>query len=326
MVISHDNLPSLLTERIAKIYPELDRKKILLSFTKEHHGSGKSDLTTFRVNKLFEEHESVPTILRKDGIPLSKSPVFIEAFSVTKEKSPRLLKHRSYKEGRIYVQNWSSMIPPLILNPKKDERVLDLSAAPGSKTCQMAGMMANSGQIVAVDRDKVRLARLKKNVKQQNVLNTEVVHGDGRFFFRGNEESFDKALIDAPCSTEARIQVHKPETYYHWSLKYIRKNAALQRALLRSALKSLKPGGEAVYSTCTYAPEENEMVVQSILDDPVLGPQISIAKISSKLPSARPGIESWDGVTFNSKMRNSIRIIPEPGFEGFFICKLRKSS
>jgi len=325
MVISQDNLPSLLIERIAKIYPEIERKKILLSFRKEHHGSGKSDLTTFRVNKLYEGHESVPSLLRKSGIPLNKSPDFIDAFSVTKEKKPRLLKHEAYKNGRIYVQNWSSMIPPLVLKPNQGEKVLDLSAAPGSKTCQMAGMMGNSGEIAAVDRDKVRLARLKKNLKQQNVQNTEVVHTDGRFFFRGKENSFDKALIDAPCSTEARIQVHKPETYYHWSLKYIRKNAALQRALLKSAIKSLKPGGEAVYSTCTFAPEENEMVVQSILDDPVLGPQISIIKINSGLPAGRAGLLSWNGVTFNSNMRNAIRIIPEPGFEGFFICKLRKS-
>ncbi len=296
------------------------------SFNQEHHGSGKSDLTTFRINRLYPNWENVPSILRKSGIPLNRSPKFIDAFSVTKDKADRLLSSDIYKNGRIYVQNWSSMVPPVALDPKPGQEVLDLSAAPGSKTCQMAGMMENRGRLVAVDRDKVRLATLRKNLKQQNVQIAEVVHTDGRFYFKKYGDSFDKVLLDAPCSTEGRIQLNKSWTYSEWSVKNIRKMAALQRALLKSAIKSLRPGGEVVYSTCTFAPEENEMVIQSILDDDLLGPQISVVKFEKDLPAGRPGISSWGEVTFDKAIRNSIRIIPEPGFEGFYLCKLRKSN
>ncbi|WDU83892.1 RsmB/NOP family class I SAM-dependent RNA methyltransferase [Caloramator sp. Dgby_cultured_2] len=142
-----------------------------------------------------------------------------------------------FKEGQIYLQNLSSMIPPIILDPKEGEKVLDVAAAPGSKTTQMAAMMKNMGFILANEADKIRAERLKYNLKLQGVEIAEVRVGKGEKIGEEYPEFFDKVLLDVPCSGEGIISIKDPKTYRGWSLKEVERLFRLQKNYLKAHIK-----------------------------------------------------------------------------------------
>ncbi|WDC84105.1 RsmB/NOP family class I SAM-dependent RNA methyltransferase [Caloramator sp. mosi_1] len=172
-----------------------------------------------------------------------------------------------YKEGYIYIQSLPSMIPPLVLDPKNGEKVLDMTAAPGSKTTQMAAMMNNEGYILANELDKIRCERLKYNVELQGASIVEVVNGRGEQLGDKYPEEFDKVLLDSPCSGEGRFNIKDVKTYRFWSPKEVNRLSNLQKKLMLSAYKALKKGGIMVYSTCTLNRKENEEVLEWALNN-----------------------------------------------------------
>ena len=127
-----------------------------------------------------------------------------------------------YKEGKIYIQSLSSMVPALVLNPQGGEKVLDMAAAPGSKTTQIAALMENKGEIIANDIDSNRIYRLKSVLLAQGVTNTITSRLPGQSLWTKYLEYFDKVLLDAPCSMEGKFDVSDPKTYSHWSLKKVK--------------------------------------------------------------------------------------------------------
>ena len=321
---SISELPAKFIERLQEIIPPDQQHKVLDTFVK-------SKSTSFRINPFRAplRQEAIRS-LRKKGIPIHPVPWYADAFWITEKFRDRLLAHELYASGGIYVQNLSSMIPPLVLNPQAGERILDLTAAPGSKTLQIAALMKEQvspqtpfGQIVAVELVRPRFYRLLRNIKLQGVYGIQPLLYNGERFWRKAPESFDRVLLDTPCSTEGRFHVSNPETYKYWSERKIKEMTRKQKKLLYSAIQCLKPGGELVYSTCSFAPEENEAIITHALKK--FGDAIEILPIELPLDNIQRPLKEWRGQVFPEAVQRALRILPTATMEGFFICHLRKT-
>ena len=227
--------------------------------------------------------------------------------------------------GYYYVQEISSMLPVIALNPKEGETILDLCAAPGSKTSQIAAKMKNNGTIIANDVSLGRIRILASNLERLGVMNAIITKSDGVNLCRKMKGKFeiDKILLDAPCSGEGTMKNTKTLTKM-WNIKKIKSLSGIQKRLFTSALELLKPGGEIVYSTCTFAPEENEEIVEFILDN---FKNVNVEKIL--LPSeikCHKGLKEWEGSEFRDELKYACRIYPQDSnTEGFFIAKFKKA-
>ncbi len=224
--------------------------------------------------------------------------------------------------GYYYVQEISSMMPLIALSPKKDDILLDLCAAPGSKTTQAAAMMDNHGTIIANDSNMGRVAVLSTNIQRCCVTNCIVANHDGSNLCKRLEKinfKFDKILMDVPCSGEGTIR-SSPGAAEMFNEKTILRISNIQKSFVKNAVAVLKNGGELVYSTCTHAPEENEEVVSFILENFPM----EIKEINLPL-KVRKGITEWNGKKFHEDVSKSARIYPQDNnTEGFFIAKFKK--
>jgi NOL1/NOP2/sun family putative RNA methylase len=225
--------------------------------------------------------------------------------------------------GYYYVQEISSMLPPLVLKPKPGDNVLDLCSSPGSKTTQMSAMMENKGNIIANDVNIGRIMILSTNIQRCCSTNIIVTQNEGsNLCSKLSKEKFmfDKILVDAPCSCEGTIR-SSPKTLCMFSENLIKKLSNIQKQLAGNAVKCLKVGGEMVYSTCTHAPEENEEVVSYLLDNFPL----EIQTINLPLKT-RPGITEWNGKRYKEQVKKCIRIYPQDNnTEGFFVAHFKKT-
>ena len=307
-------LPSTLLDRWKELYSDNDFEKLLLTLSK-------SSFPSFRTNTLKTTTEIIKKELIQKGFIIEKVPWYADAFLLKNKSVRELTETDIYKNGYIYIQNLSSMIPALVLDPMPEEKVLDIAAAPGSKTTQIAALMQNTGELTANDASFKRLFKLKENLSQMGITNTKVLNLRGESFWEKLPEYFDKALVDVPCSMEGRIRCDDPKTYKDWSTKKIKQLAKLQRYLLRSAVSATKVGGSIVYSTCTLAPEENEAVIEWVMEKSPNA--LSIEKISIPDLSLLEGISLWKNKKFKNA-KNTARVFPSETMEGFFIAKIRK--
>lgn len=278
--------------------------------------------TTLRVNTLKTSAAALRESLKSSGFTLEPVPWSTDAFVLTSGKLRDLSETESYKKGELYVQSLSSMLPPLILNPFPGDKVLDIAAAPGSKTTQMATLMKNCGEIVANDTSLARIYRLKANMALQGATIAHVSRDDGRAIWKRYPEYFDKALVDVPCSMEGRFNAAEPKTYDDWSVKKVKDLSRLQRWLLRSAISATKPGGTIVYSTCTMSPEENEEVVDWILEKEKGNVVLESAHLDGL--TADTSLRQWGNQTFSFETEKALRIYPSPLMEGFYVAKFKK--
>ncbi len=249
-------------------------------------------------------------VLREEYLAFQRVKNIPNAFFIRNRTDREMLEHPLNKKGKIYLQGIASMLPPLMLDPKPGEIVLDLCAAPGSKTSQMAAMMQNRGRLVACEDDAIRFQKLQNTLCIQGAIFVEALNEDATILHHKMPEIFDKVLADVPCSAEGRIDLAEPRTYRYWSKGNITSNAKLQRRLLRSAVFCLKPGGTLVYSTCTFAPEENEAQVAWLLTE---FPEMKVEKAT--LPVL--DVKHWPTGT---------TVFPTKDHEGFFIAKLKKNT
>ena len=222
--------------------------------------------------------------------------------------------------GKYYIQSLSSMIPALVLNPNETDTVLDLCAAPGSKTTQLAEMMNNKGTLIANELSMDRLKSLVFNIDKMNLVNVGVLHGKGELLSKQFENRFDKILVDAPCSALGIVQ-KKGEVSNWWDLRKAESISDLQLRLLIAAIKMCKVDGEIVYSTCTLTLEENERVLNTVLKKY----PVELEKI--KLPvKSHGGFTKIEDEELNPLLNRAQRIYPwEVESEGFFVSKLRKT-
>jgi 16S rRNA (cytosine1407-C5)-methyltransferase len=308
-------LPGRFVERLRRIVPPARWAACLSTLSGE-------PATVLRVNTLVIDPPGLASELRGQGFALEPVPWKFDAFAVPAAQRRSLTECTACREGRIYLQNPSSMVPPLLLDPQPGEEVLDLAAAPGGKTLQLACQMRDQGRIAAVERSRTRFFRLRALLALHRVTSVRTYLKDGTQVWRACPERFSRVLLDAPCAGEARFTTRAPQTYAHWSEKRIPRLQRQQSRLLYSAVQSLKPGGVLVYSTCSFAPEENEEVVDRALEQS--RGALRVEAVEVPFANAQPGLGEWQGRPFHPDLARAVRILPDGLMMGFFVCRLLK--
>lgn len=269
----------------------------------------KSDrVSSFRVNTIKSTVDNIESVLQYSGISYDKVPFYADAFMV--DNLEKIESLDIYKNGLIYEQSLSSMIPPLVLDAKEKDTVLDMCAAPGGKTTQIAALTSNKAHITACEMNNIRIEKLKYNVDLQGAKSVYVMNVDARTL--DDYYSFDKILLDAPCSGSGTLDIKDSRFEKYFTIKLVEKSVKSQLALLRKAVKILKKGGTLVYSTCSILPEENCKVLDAVLGDG----SVVLEPIDSALISSLP--------TLPSKYSETLTVCPTDKYEGFFVAKLKK--
>lgn len=289
--------------------------------------------TTFRVNTLKATRQEVIDAVTNSGLKIEQVVWYKDAFILKNGRKRDLTDLEVYKQGKIYIQSLASMVPPLVMDLKPGQKVLDLTAAPGSKTSQIAALMNRTGELYGNDVNEIRFARLEHNMEHLGVTNNlddenedinnwkfELSLEHGKKLINNYPKYFDRMLLDAPCSAEARFDIEDSKTYAYWNEKKIKDMAYTQRQLLLSAWSALKPGGILVYSTCTMAPEENEEQINRLLEK---FEDAEILDIDLKLKKL-PVILEWKDKIFSKKINKTLRVYPTKQIEGFYVAKIRK--
>ncbi len=268
----------------------------------------------------FFDHDETINSLKNYGVALEQVKNFHSAYRVI-EGNNLIGKTLDFILGKYYIQSLSSMIPAMILNPSSNDRTIDLCAAPGSKTTQLAELMNNKGTLIANEISPERVKSLVFNVDKMNLVNFGIIQGKGELLNQIYDNYFDKILVDAPCSALGILQ-KKNEVSNWWSENRLNSFTELQTRLLVSAIKMCKVGGEIVYSTCTLSLEENELILNKILK------KYPVQIIEIKLPvKSHNALTKYDNEQLNTSIQKAKRIIPwEINSEGFFVAKLRKTN
>ncbi len=259
---------------------------------------------TLRINTLKLSADEGKSALLKAGFYFDEVPWYDAALILHDVREEDLWHTPLFEEGKIYLQSLSSMLPPLYLAPREGESVLDMTAAPGGKTTELAALSAGKALITACERDKHRYERLTFNLKRQGAGRVTALCKDALTlddFF-----SFDKILLDAPCSGSGTVTEGKSVRI---DADYVEKCALLQEKLLKKALKLLKKGGEMIYSTCSVLKRENEEVVRRAL--------------SGTATHIEP-VETLQGLPLLPCIDGAICVRPTELYEGFFLVKLKK--
>ncbi len=279
-------------------------------------GIAEKRFTTLRVNNLKYNIQDLMKYFKDINIKFDRVLWYKDALVIKNANEKDLQKLEIYKEGKIYLQSLPSMIPPLVLAPAEGDRILDLTAAPGGKTTEMASIMNGKGYILANELDKLRCERLKYNVEMQGADIVEVVNGRGEKIGENYKEQFDKVLLDAPCSGEGRFTIYNVQSYKQWSMKTVNELVKTQKKLFKSAYEALKPGGTLVYSTCTLNKLENEQIIDWALNNF----NIKQERIDLDIKQAVPAFSNG----FDKNVGKAIRILPSKDMEGFFVAKFTK--
>ncbi|EDM23645.1 rRNA adenine N-6-methyltransferase family protein [Caminibacter mediatlanticus] len=294
-------MQELFEERIKKINPKiLDALKEKKEFS-------------FRINKHKADLEVIDE-LKKEGFNPKRVEWSKYVYTLPIEDRKKITKSNTYTQNKIYIQNLSSIISALNLNVKEEDWVLDLAAAPGGKSLIFSEV---AKKVSAVEPDKKRFFRMKRNFKEHGAKNIQTYNKDGRFVYKATGEMFDKVFLDAPCSSEAHID---GEVTW-WNLKRVKRFSKLQKELIISAFECLKSGGEMIYATCTFSPEENEETLDFLLKK---YPNAKIQEINLPIKNIQEGITKWDDKEYNKEVKKAIRILPDGAFSGFFFAKIKK--
>ncbi|MBU1113174.1 MAG: RsmB/NOP family class I SAM-dependent RNA methyltransferase, partial [Candidatus Omnitrophica bacterium] len=214
-------------------------------------------------------------------------------------------------------------IPVLVLGPQNNQKILDLCAAPGAKTTQIVSL-APQAQVTAIDKIRTRYYKLLANLKIQGADKVGVFILDSIWVRKKFPEQFDKILADVPCSAEGRFLVSNPKTFKYWKQRKVKEMAHKQKKLLHSAFFALRQGGELVYSTCTFSPEENEEIIDWFINK--FKDRVELLPVKIPLPNVINGLSRFQDKKFSPSLSLTKRIIPTAAMEGFFVAKLKKTS
>lgn len=272
-------------------------------------GLTKSRKTTIRVNTIKTSMTEIKEILEKEEISFKEVPWNDFALIIENADENRIRKLQIYNNGEIYMQSLSSMIPPIVLNPQANESILDMAAAPGGKTTEMACLSNNQAMITACEKNKIRCDKLKYNLEKQGANRVTIMQEDARKlsdFFK-----FDKILLDAPCSGSGTINITDSNLEKYFSKELYIRAIKTQKELLEKAAKIVKIGGEIVYSTCSVLKDENEKIIQNILNKnnfEIVPINMNITEIPI-LPTTIEG---------------TLCVCPTKIYEGFYVAKIKK--
>ena len=297
------NIPEFLLELLLKQYGKNTTKSILKGYSNNRP-------ITLRANTLKTSINYIKNTLNTLNISFKNVPWYTDALILENTSEEQIKNLDIYKDGFIYLQNLSSMIPPIILNPQENENILDMAAAPGGKTTQMLALSQNKAFITACEKNKIRAERLKYNINKQNANRVNVMTKDSRnlddFF------SFDKILLDAPCSGSGTINLSNNNLEKKFTKDLINRSTKFQHQLLTKAVKLIKPGHEIIYSTCSILSVENENIVQDFIN-------------SNKLQIIPIDKNVFPDIHFlPTSIAGTLCIAPSELYEGFFVAKLKK--
>ncbi len=297
-----EQIPEVLRDLLTTRYPD-DAERILQGF------GAKRD-TTLRVNRLKETADGLRSELENAGIPVRPVSWYADAFRIPSGQENAIRAMSAYTDGHLYLQSLSSMIPPVLLDPLPGEDILDMCAAPGGKTTQLASLSGGKSNITAVEKDRIRADRLRYNLQRQGATRVPVLQQDARKL--DDHLRFDKILLDAPCSGSGTVLTSDPKTSRAFSAELVRNSARLQSELLRKAVRLVKPGGIIVYSTCSVLPEENERVILPFLEKGTL----------SVIARSEPDLS---GHLLPCEVPGAFLVCPDAEYEGFFAVCLKKN-
>ena len=295
-----ENVPQFLEEKLIEEYGKDSYLKILEGYKTKRN-------TSIRVNNLKTNIDEVKSILDKENISYKEVSIYKDALILEGQLEEKIRSLKIYDDGLIYMQSLSSMIPPLVMDLKENQDILDMTAAPGGKTTEIASIIQNNANITACEMDKIRCDRLRFNIEKQGarvlVMEKDARHIDE--FFK-----FDRILLDAPCSGSGTLDLDNEKQIKGFRKELVDKSIKRQLGLIKKAVKILKKGGELIYSTCSILKEENEEVVKEVLKDS------SLELIKIEVPKDNlPILESLEG---------TLTLFPTENYEGFFVAKIRK--
>ena len=299
----HEGVPAYLAQMLAAQYGEEIADRIAQGYAAQR-------AVTLRANPLKTDADTVRRALEERGIAVRPVSWYDDAMIVENAREDALTQLDLYERGEIYLQSLSSMIPPMFLGAKPGENVLDMAAAPGGKTTQIAALTGNQAMITACEMNKIRADRLKYNVQRQGATRVTVMNIDSRNM--DDLFSFDRILLDAPCSGSGTVQLGNPRSKGQFNKEFLARTTKQQEALLLKALRLLRPGCEMIYSTCSVLAQENENIVARVLkkaNAEVVPLDLSAFESVPQLPVTIPG---------------TLCVCPDELHEGFFVAKIRR--
>ena len=291
-------IPQFLKEMLVNQYGQETTEKIIKGYVKK--------VVTIRVNTIKTDKQEIIDKLKNAQIEFDEIEYNNNALIIRNKNEEDLRKLDMYENGEIYMQSLSSMLPPIVLEPKEKENILDMTAAPGGKTTQMSAMTDNKAYITACEKNKIRAERLKYNLQKQGAKMVNVMQEDARKL--SDYFSFDKILLDAPCSGSGTENVLNAK----FTEELIERSVKTQEELLKKALKILKPGGEMVYSTCSILKQENEDLLKKFLKKSKI--EIMPINLTDEIPMLPTTLEG------------TVCVCPTEIYEGFFVAKIKKLS
>lgn len=295
-------VPPLLHERLEAQYGAELAREIEVGYVRKR--------TTFRVNPLKGDRDAVLREIADAGIATEPIAWYDDAFLLPDGNEEQLRALPCYDAGAIYLQSLSSMLPALVLAPKAGETVLDMAAAPGGKTTQMAALCGGKALITACEKNTIRADRLQFNLTRQGARAVNIMRQDARLL--DSLFKFDKILLDAPCSGSGTLLLEDGEPQRRMTADWLAKTAKTQKVLLQKALSLLPKKHEMVYSTCSVLQMENEDIVQSAVS-------MGICEV---VPIEHPFLT--DVPLLPTKVDGVVCVKPDERFEGFFVAKLRR--
>ena len=296
-------IPAFLNDLLVKQYGEETAQRIARGYAAQR-------AVTLRANTLKTDAQTVRAKLKEKGIETQGVLFSPDAMIAPGVREDALTGLDLYENGEIYLQSLSSMIPPLFLGAQPGENVLDMAAAPGGKTTPIAALTGNRAMITACEMNKIRADRLRYNVARQGASRVTVMNIDSRNL--DDLFSFDRVLLDAPCSGSGTVQLLNPRSKGQFNAGNLAKTTKMQETLLLKALRLLRPGSEMIYSTCSVLAQENEDIVSRVLkkaNAEVVPLDLAEFEDVPKLPVKIPG---------------TLCVCPDELYEGFFVAKLRR--
>ena len=298
-----ERVPAYLQAALVRQYGEAPAAEILA-------GCAEKRRVSLRLNPLRADPEATDAALRAAGLDPQPLPWYADARLLPEAPEAAAEALPEYARGDFYLQGLSAMLPALLLGAAAGESVLDMCAAPGGKSAQLAALSGGKAGLTCCERDPLRTQRLRFNLERQGVKQVTVMNTDARRlddFFR-----FDRILLDAPCTGSGTLDLTPGAPPRRMEPAWVKKTVQTQKALLKKAMTLLKPSGRLVYSTCSVLAEENEDVARTALADSrfrlIPAPEDLAAQLPL-LPVTLPG---------------TLCVKPTRDYEGFFVAVLEK--
>lgn len=328
-------LPEFFEPLLAEQYGAEDVERIL-------EGCAATRPVTLRANTLLANRTQVAAALDEAQIPHRPVSWYDDAFIIGQPSDEQTDEQKRisesalwdlpiYQEGKVYLQSLSSMIPVLALDPRPGEDICDMCAAPGGKTTQIAALTGNEAYLTACEMHAPRAEKLQYNLRKLGAPNVTVMKVDARqlddFF------SFDRILLDAPCSGSGTLKAGDARTAKRFTPALVQKSQKNQRALLLKALNLLKPGGTLVYSTCSILACENEEIVSQCLRQVKrkgtfeLQPILANGATDESEDASQPTFDAQQTATLPllpTRLEKTLCLAPTDLYEGFFVAKIKR--